>query len=105
MFKISKSTHQKILGLQNILAEKILGRQNILAEKIPILQNILMVPKNDRTYSEYFDWSENSAGSEISGSKYSDDGGSTGIRIHIFTLVSISGHRYANDMVKSMLER
>ena len=33
------------------------------------------------------------------------DGGSTGIRIHIFTLVSISGHRYANDMVKSMLER
>ena len=64
-----------------------------------------MVPKNDRIYSEYFDWSENSDGSEISGSKYSDDGGSAGIRIHIFTLVSISGHRYANDMVKIMLER
>ena len=64
-----------------------------------------MVPKNDRIYSEYFDWSENSDGSEISGLKYSDDGGSAGIRIHIFILVSISGHRYANDMVKSMLER
>ena len=64
-----------------------------------------MVPKNDRIYSEYFDWSENSDGSEISGSKYSDDGGSAGIRIQIFTLVSISGHRYANDMIKSVLER
>ena len=31
--------------------------------------------------------------------------GSTGIRIHIFSLVSISGHRYANDMIKSVLER
>ena len=65
----------------------------------------MMIPKNDRIYSEYFDWSENSDGSEISGSKYSDDGGSAGIRIHIFIFVSISGHRYANDMVKSMLER
>ena len=64
-----------------------------------------MIPKNDRIYSEYFDWSENSDGSEISGSKYSDDGGSAGIRIHIFILVSIPGLRYANDMVKSMLER
>ena len=64
-----------------------------------------MIPKNDKIYSEYFDWSENSDGSEISGSKYSDNGGSVGIRIHIFIFVSISGHRCANDMVKSMLER
>ena len=30
-------------------------------------------PKNDRTYSEYSDCSENSDDSEIFGSKYSDD--------------------------------
>ena len=102
MFKINTSENSRsseYSGEENFRSSEYSGGEN------SIRQNILMVPKNDRTYSEYFDWSENSDGSEISGSKYSDDGGSTGIRIHIFTLVSISGHRYANDMVKSMLER
>ena len=95
--------------INNRICQKILDRQNILAEKIPIRQTILVVPKNDRTYSEYSDCSENSDDSEISGSKCSDDsknfwynrevmwgstlvcflvGGKLGIVVHLLSMVS-----------------